>query len=481
MPEHASQTLVQFLYLVSAAMFILGLKGMTKVKAARRGNAISAVAMLIAIIATLLEIGLVDYRWIISGLIIGTVIGTFTAIRVEMTLMPEMVAIFNGFGGAASALVAISTLFLLVVEPGITHGISRELGGGSALTLALSILVGAVTFSGSVVAFLKLNGSMRGEPILLPARHLVNAFLLLGSLGLGLWFAFAVTDLQQIVILAWVVMVLSLALGVLLVIPIGGADMPVVISLLNSYSGVAAAMTGFVINNAMLIIAGALVGASGLILTQIMCKAMNRSLVNVVFGGFGAIEEGGRGGAASEYGPIRSGGPEEAAMLLEAAERVMVVPGYGLAVSQAQHTVREMATLLEKQGIKVEYAIHPVAGRMPGHMNVLLAEANVPYEHLLEMEAANAEMSNVDVALIVGANDVVNPAAEDDPKSPIAGMPIIQVHHAKSIIMIKRSLSPGFANIKNPLFENPKTMMLFMDGKKALQGIVAELKEALAA
>ncbi len=348
------------------------------------------------------------------------------------------------------------------------------------MTLVLSILIGALTLSGSIVAFLKLNGTMRGEPILLPARHFINGTILIAALGLGTWFALIQTDLPTIVILAWTVMGLSLLLGWLLVIPIGGADMPVVISLLNSYSGLAAAMTGFVINNAMLIIAGALVGASGLILTKIMCKAMNRSLANVIFGGFGAIEEGGSRDT-SEYGPIRSGGQEEAAMLLEAAERVMIIPGYGLAVAQAQHTVREMGDLLEEAGITVEYAVHPVAGRMPGHMNVLLAEADVPYEKLLDMDAANGEMSSVDVALIVGANDVVNPVAETDPKSPIAGMPIIQAHHARSVIMIKRSLSPGFANIKNPLFEHPKTMMFFSDAKKALQGILTELKESLAA
>ena len=276
---------------------------------------------------------------------------------------------------------------------------------------------------------------------------------------------------------AIIVIILSLLLGIGLVIPIGGADMPVVISLLNSYSGIAAAMTGFVIGNAMLIIAGALVGASGLILTQIMCVAMNRSLANVIFGGFGAVEEGSAAsGAARDYGPVRSGGPEEAAMLLDAASRVMIVPGYGLAVAQAQHIVKEMADILAKRGIKTEYAIHPVAGRMPGHMNVLLAEADVPYEQLLEMERANPEMKNIDVAVVLGANDVVNPAA-DDPGSPIAGMPIIPVLDAGSVIVIKRSLSPGFAGIKNRLFEDPKTMMLFMDAKEALQGVVAELKD----
>ncbi|HUP65207.1 MAG TPA: NAD(P)(+) transhydrogenase (Re/Si-specific) subunit beta [Thermoanaerobaculia bacterium] len=471
---------IQFLYLISAALFILGLKGLTKVKTARRGNAISALGMLIAIVATLLELGLVDFRWIIYGLIVGSIIGAFAAIRVQMTEMPEMVALFNGFGGAASALVAISTIYLTMVEGSRLETMAAAMGGDSAVNVALSILIGGVTFSGSIVAYLKLRGKLRGEPILIPGRHLINAALFGGGLIVGLWAAF-VPDAPALLVLAcWLLLVVSLVLGVMLVIPIGGADMPVVISLLNSYSGIAAAATGFVIGNAMLIVAGALVGASGLILTRIMCIAMNRSLTNVVFGGFGAVPEG-AGGAKSEYGPVRSGGAEEAAMLLDAAERVMVVPGYGLAVAQAQHTVREMADLLEKKGCRVEYAIHPVAGRMPGHMNVLLAEADVPYDRLLDMEQANAEFRDVDVVLVVGANDVVNPAAEKDPSSPIAGMPILQTYNARSVIVIKRSLGAGFANIKNELFEYPQTMMVFMDAKKAIQEIVSELKQAQAA
>ncbi|HVR44299.1 MAG TPA: NAD(P)(+) transhydrogenase (Re/Si-specific) subunit beta [Thermoanaerobaculia bacterium] len=474
------QAFIQILYLVSAALFIFGLKGLTKVRTARRGNAISALGMLIAIVATVLELGLVDFRWIVIGMLLGGTIGAIAAIRVQMTGMPEMVALFNGFGGAASALVAISTIYLVLVEAGVAAPAGEVMGADSALTVALSILIGGVTFSGSIVAYLKLNGTMRGEPILIPGRHVLNALLLVAALGFGLHAAFGPADPTIAALLFWAVLAVSLALGVLLVIPIGGADMPVVISLLNSYSGLAAAATGFVIGNAMLIIAGALVGASGLILTKIMCVAMNRSLANVIFGGFGALVEG-AGAAGGEYGTVRSGGPEEAAMLLDAAERVMVIPGYGLAVAQAQHSLREMADLLEKKGTRVEYAIHPVAGRMPGHMNVLLAEADVPYERLLDLEQANAEFRNVDVAIVVGANDVVNPLAEQDPSSPIAGMPILQVYNARSIIVIKRSLAPGFANLRNPLFENPKTMMLFMDAKKALQEIVAELKLASAA
>ena len=467
---------IQILYLVSAALFVFGLKGLTKVKTARRGNAISALGMLIAIIATLIELGVGDPRWIVGGILIGAVIGGFAAVRVQMTEMPEMVALFNGFGGAASALVAISTIYLVLVEKNVAQSAAGEMGGASAINVALSVLIGGVTFSGSLVAYLKLRGKMRGEPILLPARHVINAILFTSAIALGMFAAFGPEMPVTTVLFFWLVLVVSLALGVLLVIPIGGADMPVVISLLNSYSGLAAAATGFVINNAMLIVAGALVGASGIILTKIMCVAMNRSLMNVVFGGFGAVDAAGPKGS-TEYGPVRSGGAEEAAMLLDAASRVMVVPGYGLAVAQAQHIVREMGDILEKKGCRVEYAIHPVAGRMPGHMNVLLAEADVPYDRLLDLEQSNSEFKEIDVALIVGANDVINPIAETDPSSPIAGMPILQAYNARSIIIVKRSLGAGFANIKNPLFEDPKTMMVFMDAKKALQEMVGELKQ----
>ena len=475
MSAQALQNLAQILYLISAALFIVGLKGMTRVKSARRGNGIASLGMLLAIIGTLVEAGRIDYRWIAAGIIVGSIIGWIGAMRVPMTMMPEMVAIFNGFGGGASVLVAVSTLYLLYIEPGRTERLADVIGGSSALTIALSILIGGVTFSGSVIAYLKLQGKVvKSEPVLLPGRHVINALLFLVPLAIGIWFALALLTPVTYALLAWLVVVLSLILGVMLVIPIGGADMPVVISLLNSYSGLAAAATGFVINNAMLIVAGALVGASGLILTKVMTEAMNRSLVNVVFGGFGAVVEG--AGGSSDYGPVKSGGPEEAAMLLDAAETIIVVPGYGLAVAQAQHTVREIADLLEGRGAKVLYAIHPVAGRMPGHMNVLLAEADIEYEKLLELEDSNRELKTADVALIIGANDVVNPAAEKDPASPIAGMPVIQAWNARSVIVIKRSLSAGFAGIKNELFEYPNTMMLFLDAKKALQGIVGELK-----
>jgi len=476
------QIVVPILYLLSAVLFIRGIKGMTRVRTARKGNLVAAFAMFLAVAATLLLMGVVDYRWIIGGVIVGGVVGGVAAVKVKMTSMPEMVALFNGCGGIASALVALSVVWTDSVELGKVETLGSVLGGSSALTVVLSVLVGGVTFSGSVIAYAKLAGKVvKGEPILLPGRHVINALLILGALGLGIYFAFVVEVPATIALLAVIVLAISLVLGIMLVIPIGGADMPVVISLLNSYSGIAASMTGFVLNNNLLIISGALVGASGLILTNIMCVAMNRSLANVLFGGFGAVETSGGGGGASEYGTVRSYTAEDAALVLENAERVIFVPGYGLAVAQAQHTVKELADLLEKHGTEVEYAIHPVAGRMPGHMNVLLAEADVPYEKLKEMDQINPEFKNTDVVIVVGANDVVNPAATKDPNSPIAGMPVLRVWEASTVMLIKRSLSPGFAGIKNELFEYENTMMLFSDAKKMLQELVAEMKDVLAA
>ena len=467
---------VLVLYLVSAVLFILGLKGLTRVRSARRGNGLASLAMLIAVVATFIEMGSFDFQWILLGLVVGGLIGAVAAIKVHMTAMPEMVALFNGFGGGASALVAASNLWLVVIEPERSTRVVEALGGAPAVTTVLSMLVGALTLSGSLIAWAKLSGALGGDPVLLPGRHVLNALLLFGGLGIGLYACFGTADLGAVQLAVVVVLGLSLALGVGLVIGIGGADMPVVISLLNSYSGIAASMTGFVLGNNVLIISGALVGASGLILTQIMCVAMNRTLANVLFGGFGAVQSGGPKGG-QDYGPVRSYSPEETALVLDSAETVAFVPGYGLAVAQAQHTVRELADLLEKQGKKVSYGIHPVAGRMPGHMNVLLAEADVPYEQLLEMDVINPEFRNTDVVIVVGANDVVNPAATKDPTSPIAGMPILEVYKAQTVVVIKRSLSPGFAGIKNELFEYPNTMMLFADAKAALQGVVREFKD----
>ena len=470
--------IVPVLYLLSAVLFIFGLKGLTKVRTARRGNAIASLAMLIAIVTTLLDLGLVDYRWIITGLIIGGLIGTIAALKVEMTAMPEMVALFNGFGGGASALVALSILWTEIIEKGGSGTASTLIGADASISAALSVLIGSVTITGSLVAFLKLSGKMGGQPTLIPGRHVINVVLILACAVLAVYLTFMAGDPSSFAQSALLLTAISLVLGVLLVIPIGGADMPVIISFLNSLSGLAAAMTGFVLSNNVLIISGALVGASGLILTQIMCVAMNRTLANVLFSGFG--QEGGSAGS-DEYGPVKSYSPEEAAMVLEAAESVVIVPGYGLAVAQAQHTVKELADLLQKKGAKVSYAIHPVAGRMPGHMNVLLAEADVPYEQLIEMDTINPEFKVTDAVLVVGANDVVNPAAEKDPTSPIAGMPVLNVWDAQSVMVIKRSLSPGFAGIKNELFEYPNNMMVFGDAKKVMQEIVGELKDLVRA
>jgi len=397
------------------------------------------------------ELGVVDYRWIAGGMAIGTVIGLLFAIRVQMTSMPEMVALFNGFGGIASALVAASVYWALVVQRSPAGKVYEVLGTDEAITVMLSILIGGITFTGSLIALFKLQGKLKkGQPILLPARHYITFVLLVGSFAFG-GLAVAATASDSVV---WILALGagSLILGVLLTIPIGGADM-------------------------VLIIAGALVGAAGLILTQIMCVAMNRSLLNVLVGGFGVTDGGGGGGGSDEYTSVTSCGPEEAAMILENAESLIIIPGYGLAVAQAQHAVRELADMLKARGTKVTYGIHPVAGRMPGHMNVLLAEADVPYEELLEMDVINPEFKNTDVVLILGANDVVNPAATKDPTSPIAGMPILNAHEARSVFVVKRSLSPGYAGIKNELFEYDNTMMIFGDAKKVLQGLIGEVKD----
>jgi NAD(P) transhydrogenase subunit beta len=473
--EVMQSTVVPVIYLLSTILFIFGIKRLSKVKTARRGNALAAVGMLLAIIGALLELGVVDYRWIAGGMVIGTIIGLLFAIRVQMTSMPEMVALFNGFGGIASALVATSVYWDMVVERGATGTVYETLGTDEAITVMLSILIGGITFTGSLIALFKLQGTLKnGQPILLPARHYITFGLLLASFAFG-GIAVAAAAPDSMV---WVLSLaaVSLILGILLTIPIGGADMPVVVSLLNSYSGVAASMAGFVIGNPLLIIAGAMVGAAGLILTQIMCVAMNRSLLNVLVGGFG-VTDGGGGGGSDEYTSVTSCGPEEAAMLLENAESVIIIPGYGLAVAQAQHAVRELADLLKERGTKVTYGIHPVAGRMPGHMNVLLAEADVPYEELLEMDVINSEFKNTDVVIILGANDVVNPAATKDPSSPIAGMPILNAYEARSVFVVKRSLSPGYAGIKNELFEYDNTMMVFGDAKHIVQGLIGEVKD----
>lgn len=477
-----------YLYLISAVIFIVGLKRLSRVRTARGGNRLAAIAMFLAVIGTLLELKYhqnvdIDFRWIAGGVIVGGVIGAVAAVRVAMTSMPEMVALFNGSGGLASGLVAIAVVWDKLIlgssdQVDMTVTAAENLAGGSAdaVTIALSVAIGAVTLTGSLIAYLKLQGKLKkGAPILLPGRHVINLVLLLAAGGAALYFGFFGVGASS-----WATGIIALTaitcvLGVLLVIPIGGADMPVVVSLLNSYSGLAACAAGFVINNYVLIIAGSMVGAAGIILTNIMCVAMNRSLVNVLVGGFG-VEE----GAAADHGEyegVTSCDAEEAAMVLESARSVIFVPGYGLAVAQAQHAVRELADMLEKRGTKVRYAIHPVAGRMPGHMNVLLAEANVPYDQLVEMDEINPEFRDTDAVIVLGANDVVNPAANNDPQSPIAGMPILNVEDARAVFVVKRSLSPGYAGIKNGLFEADNTMMVFGDAKKIVNGLINELKE----
>lgn len=469
--------LVHVAYIISSILFILGLKQLQRVSTARNGNLLAALAMLIAIVVTLFVVGTLDVPLLLAALVVGGAGGAIVARVVQMTAMPQMVAIFNGFGGGASSLVALSYLYANL-EPGSAGTLSAAVGGDTAISLSLSLIIGGITLSGSGVAFAKLQGLITGQPILFKGQNGINLILALGMFALTAGVAYFIAGGDSITMFCIVLTLVALVMGVLLVIPIGGADMPVVISLLNSYSGLAACATGFVLQNSLLIISGSLVGASGLILTNIMCKAMNRSLANVLFGGFGAVASTGAGDAP-EYTNIKSSGAEEAAMIMETAELVIIVPGYGLAVAQAQHICKELGDVLEKNGTRVLYAIHPVAGRMPGHMNVLLAEAQVSYDKLVEMDEINSDFKNADVALIVGANDVVNPAAIKDPTSPIAGMPILNVHEARSVMMIKRSLSPGFAAIKNELFEYPNTMMLFGDARKMLQEIKTELVELL--
>ncbi len=457
---------ITFAYLLASACFILGMKRLGSPRTAPAGNRLAAVGMLIAIVATLFHEGIVRFEGIAAGAAVGALIGAIAARRVKMTAMPQMVAAFNGLGGGASALVAGAELIRLA-EQGVAPS------PFVSVPIVLGTLIGAVTLTGSFVAFAKLQELISGKPTVFPLQHVLNLVLGLGLLGLGGALILQPEDLR----LFWTILGLAGLLGVLLVIPIGGADMPVVISLLNSYSGLAACATGFVIQNHALIIGGSLVGASGIILTQIMCRAMNRSLANVLFGGFGATTTATGAGPASATGPVKSGSAEDAAAILDAGRSVVIVPGYGLAVAQAQHVVRELGDRLMERGIDVKYAIHPVAGRMPGHMNVLLAEADVPYELLIEMEEINPSFPHTDVALVIGANDVTNPSARDDPSSEIYGMPILEVDRAKTVMVCKRSLNPGFAGIDNPLFTLPQTMMLFGDGKKMMEEVVKAINE----
>jgi NAD(P) transhydrogenase subunit beta len=457
---------IQLTYLVAASLFILGLKKLGSPATARNGNLVAAIGMLLAIAATMLDQQVLNYEMILFGLAIGTAIGAIAAYKVQMTEMPQMVGLLNGLGGAASALVAVAEFWRLLAS-------SQTIPLDVNLSMLLDVLIGGITFTGSMVAFAKLQGLISGSPITFAYQQPFNIFLL-GAYLVGS--AYLIITPNSLPIFLAIVAV-SLLLGIMFVIPIGGGDMPVVISLLNSLSGIAAAAAGFVVMNNMLIIAGALVGASGLILTEIMCKAMNRSLFSVLFSAFGSITAGTTAGSTANHQTVRSIDPEEGAMMLGYARSVVIVPGYGMAVAQAQHSVRELADQLERMGVDVKYAIHPVAGRMPGHMNVLLAEANVPYTQLYDMDDINPQFAQADVALVIGANDVVNPAARSDTNSPIFGMPILEVDRAKQTIVIKRGMSTGFAGVDNALFYQEKTTMLFGSAKEMVAKLVAEVKQ----
>ena len=469
MPQ-LSANLAAVLYTVSAVLFILALRGLSSPESSRRGNMFGMIGIAIAIVTTILVAGLGGQGLLLAGggLAVGGVIGALIAKKIPMTDMPQLVAAFHSLVGLAAVLVAVAA-FSSPASFGI--GDVGSIKPASLLELALGAAIGAITFSGSVIAFAKLNGNMSGAPIMLPARHFINIALALAiAVVIGMMMKSGGSDPM----LLWILLGLTFLIGFLLIIPIGGADMPVVVSMLNSYSGWAAAALGFTLGNLALIVTGALVGSSGAILSYIMCKAMNRSFISVILGGFGAD------GAAAAAGdkeqrPVKRGSAEDAAFIMKNASKVIIVPGYGLAVAQAQHAVREMADKLKEEGVDVVYAIHPVAGRMPGHMNVLLAEANVPYDEVFELEDINSEFANADVAFVIGANDVTNPAAKTDPQSPIAGMPILDVDKAATVLFVKRSLSPGYAGIDNDLFYEDKTMMLLSDAKKLVEEVIKAL------
>ena len=460
-----STNLANLLYLIPIASFILALRFLSNPAHARRGNQIGAVGMLVAIVVTWIKTGTTSWWAIAVGMLIGGGFGAVAARRVKMTAMPQMVALFNGVGGGAAALIALAEVHRILPEPG-----SPKLDISAAI--ALSGLIGAISFSGSMVAFAKLQELIKGRPITYPGQKFVNLALLAGCAGLAVALVSGVHDEW----LLWVVVGGGALFGVLFVLPIGGADMPVVISLLNAFTGVAVAISGFELENNVMIVAGALVGASGTLLTMMMGRAMNRSIGNVLFGAFGQVSEAAATAASTDGGTVRSASAEDVAVMLAYAHKVVFVPGYGLAVAQAQHDVRQLADLLEAKGVEVSYAIHPVAGRMPGHMNVLLAEANVPYPQLKEMDEINPEFSRTDVAVVVGANDVVNPDARNNQGSPIYGMPILNVDQANAVVVLKRSMNPGFAGIENPLFYNPKTVMLFGDAKDSIDKLIADVK-----
>jgi NAD(P) transhydrogenase subunit beta len=464
-------TLLTLAYLVASVLFILALRGLSHPETSRQGNMFGMIGMAVAIVATLLKPGMDigGIALVIAGLALGGTLGTVVAQRIQMTSLPQLVAAFHSLVGLAAVFVAAAAFY---APESFGIGVRGNIKGASLVEMSLGLAIGAITFSGSVIAFAKLDGRMSGAPIMFKGQHMLN-------LGLGILLAllvvlFVITGSD---VLFWLIAILSFVLGFLLIIPIGGADMPVVVSMLNSYSGWAAAGIGFTIGNLLLIVTGALVGASGAILSYIMCKGMNRSIINVLLGGFGS--EGGAaaaGGAAADRPPVKAGSPEDAAYMMKNAQKIIVVPGYGMAVAQAQQVLREMADLLKKEGAEIKYAIHPVAGRMPGHMNVLLAEANVPYDEVFELEEINPEFADADVAFVIGANDVTNPAAKTDKSSAIYGMPILDVERAKTVFFIKRGMASGYAGVDNELFFRPNTMMLFGDAKKVTQEIVQALQ-----
>jgi NAD(P) transhydrogenase subunit beta len=460
-----SGNLAAIAYLVAAICFILALKGLSSPTSSRRGNMIGIIGMVIAVATTVADPSVVSYTWIVGGLVLGGAIGVVIALKIQMTAMPQLVAAFHSLVGMAAVLVAASAYY--APEAYGILGADGMIKTTSSIEMILGMAIGAITFSGSVIAFAKLQGLVSGAPVVFPGQHMLNLALGIVIVGVGAWFVTGQSEIAFLVVAA-----LAFLIGITLIIPIGGADMPVVVSMLNSYSGWAAAGIGFTLENELLIITGALVGSSGAILSYIMCKGMNRSFINVILGGFGA-----EGGVMADLGDrnVKQGSADDAAFIMQNARKVIIVPGYGMAVAQAQHALREMADKLKEEGVDVSYAIHPVAGRMPGHMNVLLAEANVPYDEVFELEEINSQFATADVAFVIGANDVCNPLAKTDPASPIAGMPVLDAEKAGTVLVIKRSLSPGYAGIDNPLFYRDNTMMLFADAKKMVEDIVKAL------
>ena len=459
-----STNVTNLLYLITIVTFILALRFLSNPAHARRGNQIGAAGMILAVVVTWIDVGTTSWWALVIGVLIGGGFGAVAARKVKMTAMPQMVALFNGVGGGAAALIALAELHRILPEPGAPKV-------DISLSIVLSALIGSISFAGSMIAFAKLQELIGGRPITYPGQKLGNAVVFLGALAAGLALVGGVQDEW----LLWVLIAAAALFGVLFVLPIGGADMPVVISLLNAFTGLAVAAGGFELENNVLIVAGMLVGASGTLLTLMMARAMNRSVANVIFGAFGQIQAG-AGQMGTTDGTVRSASAEDVAIMLAYAHKVVFVPGYGMAVAQAQHDVRQLGDLLEEKGVEVSYAIHPVAGRMPGHMNVLLAEANVPYPQLKEMEQANPEFGRTDVAIVIGANDVVNPDARSNQGSPIYGMPILNVDESQQVVVLKRSMNPGFAGIDNPLFLNPKTVMLFGDAKDSVTKLIAQVK-----